>query len=286
MFQVKILYFLTAVLVVVCASENDTINNVDTKRSAVCLIQRVAQHNHITATYTKVNFAQRNGTTHVECKLKLGTEEYHGNSTSFSKAKEKVAREAYALTKYTKPPLKNQTCIAPPVPPKNDISLLEEYATAIRKFTIYEETHSGIGKYEYKVTLDGKSATAASESTKKEAKKLAAASLIAQIGRESVINTLTSKYNRTEHHTMEPEERLRKIIRVTDLSGDGTYTKLRETSEREAGKTVKRIVMQVEAKNAIAAGAGYTEDEASSNAAANLLRHLGFVVDYPPKTQN
>lgn len=284
MFQAKFLYFFVAILVAVCATEITNDVGVDTKRSAVCLIYRIAQHNHVNASFTKVNIVQRNGTTHIECKLNLGNEEYIGNSTAFGKAKEKVARQAYAKTKYQKPAIENRTCLIPVHTIKNDINLLQEYATAINSSVKYEEKpQDNRCKFEYVVSLDGKSASAISDTKKKEAKRLAAALLIDRIGRDAIVNTLSSKFNGSNYHSMEPVQRLRKIIQVTDLSGDAVYSKMQESSERKAGKIVKRIVMQVEAKSSMAAGAGTTVEEASTNAAANLLRHLGFVVDYPPK---
>lgn len=285
MFQAKFLYFLVAILVTVCATEITNDDSVDTKRSAVCLIYRIAQHNHVNASFIKVNINQRNGTTYIECKLNLGNEEYTGDSTAFGKAKEKVARQAYAKTKYQKPAIQNRTCLIPVHTIKNDINLLQEYATVIGKLITYEEKpQENRCKFEYMVSLDGKTASAISDKKKKEAKRLAAALLIDRIGRDAIVNTLSLKYNGTDYHSMEPMQRLRKIIQVTDLSGDAIYSKMQETSERKASKTVKRIVMQVEAKSSMAVGAGTTVEEASTNAAVNLLRHLGFAVDYPPKT--
>lgn len=287
MFWTKRFYILASILAVACAIVSDSNNGFDTNRSAVCLIYRVAQHNHVNATFTKVNIEQRNGTTNIECKLNLGNEEYSRDSTSFAKAKEKVAREAYAKTKYTKPAIQNKTCLIPVHSVKNDISLLQEYANVVNKTIRYEEIpQASKCKFEYLVSIDGQSASAISDVKKKEAKRLAAARLIDQIGRESIINALSAKFNATDYHSMEPTQRLRKIVQVTDLSDDAVYTKREETMERKGGKTVKRIVMQVEAKSSMAAGSGTTIEEATSAAAANLLRHLGFVVNYPPKAQN
>lgn len=284
MFQAKILYIFVTVLVAVCAIESNSNDGFETKRSAVCLIYRVAQHNHVTATFTKVKFEQRNGTTHIECKLNLGNEEYTKDSTSFAKAKEKVSREAYAKTKYTKPAIQNKTCLIPVHSVKSNVSLLQEYATAVNKTVRYEERpQASRSRFEYVVSIEGQSASADSDVKKKEAKQLAAGRLIDLIGRQIIINTLSAKYNATDYHTMEPTQRLRKIVQVTDLSGDAVYTKTQETTERKGGKTVKRIVMQVEARMSAAAGAGSTIEEASTAAAANLLRHFGFMVNYPPK---
>lgn len=139
MFQAKMFYFLVGILVLVCTTENN-VDGLGIERSAVCLIQRIAQYNHIDATYTKVSFEQRNGTIHSECKLLLGTEEYTSNSTSFPNAKEKVARQAYTKTRYQRPEIRNRTCLNHTPTNKSDISILEEYANAIDATVVsYEE---------------------------------------------------------------------------------------------------------------------------------------------------
>lgn len=257
------------------------------KRSAVCLIERVASHNHITAKFERINYEQKNnGTTLIKCQLELGTEKYKANSTSFPKAKEKVSRQAYALTNYTKPTLGNRTCIAndnDAVIVKSDISLLEEYSHLIGGHVLYNEAaRNSNGTFECVASFDGKSASGIGHK-KRDAKAAAATHLLDLVGRSKVIGALRNKYNATGYHNMEPMSRLRKIISVTHINGEGVYSKVKEVTENLQGKgPVKRIVAQVSAVNMMAAGVGDTYDEACSNAAAKLLEGLNFTVTYHP----
>lgn len=269
MFQVKLIFFSVALTLVASTTDFEIVEGI--KRSAVCLIERVANHNHVAAKFQKTRPEQKNGTTLIRCKLDLGTEEYAANSTSLAMAKEKVSRQAYALTKYQKPPLGNRTCIVHLPTAKSDISLLEEYAHSIHGHVLYSEKprHQN-GTFECDVTLNEKSGSGIGQN-KQLAKTAAATQLLNAIGRAKVINSLTAKYNQPRYHAMEPTKRLRKIIGITELNGDGIYTKENEVSEGAS----KRIVAQVKTNgyiNAMAAGSGATYEEACSNAAANLLR--------------
>lgn len=275
MFRIKLIFFLVAFTLVASTTDFGIVEGI--KRSAVCLIQRVATHNHVTAKYDKVSQEQKNGTTLIRCKLELGTEEYAANSTSLAKAKEKVSRQAYALTKYQKPPLGNRTCIVHHPTAKSDISLLEEYAQFIHSHVLYaEKPRNPNGTFESGATLNEKSGSGIGNS-KKLAKTAAATKLLDVIGRKKVTDALTGKYNKPEYHNVDPTIRLRKIVCVTELNGDAIYTKQKEVTEA-AGK---RIVAQVETSDAMATGSGATYEEACSNAAANLLRnYLHFNVTY------
>lgn len=273
MFQLKLIFISIAFAFTFVASSGDFQLIDGVKRSAVCLIQRIASHNHITAKYEKVNQLQKNTTTLIKCKLELGTEVYMVNSTSLSKAKEKVSREAYALTKYQKPSLGNRTCIVHQPSVKSDISLLEEYAQSIRKHVLYSEkarhTNHTFG---CDVTLDGKAASGIGLS-KKLAKTAAATHLVDAIGRANVVNALTAKYNQPQYHGMAPMERLRKIIGVTDLNGDAVYSKV-------SGGSGKPIHVRITTSDTVANGSGATYEEACSNAAAHVLEHMRFTVTY------
>lgn len=275
MLALKAIFISVAFTVVVSTADYQLIGGI--KRSAVCLIQRIANHNHITAKYEKISQVQKNGTTSIRCKLDLGTEEYMANSTSLSMAKEKVSRQAYALTKYQKPPLtNNRTCIIHQPNEKSDISLLEEYGQSIQKHVIYsEKARHQNGTFECDVTLDGKSASGVGVN-KKSAKTDAATHLLNAIGRSTVVNALTAKYNQPRYHSMDPVERLRKILRVTALNGDGIYKKINEVSEGSG----KRFVAQVITSDVMANGSGATYEEACSNAAVNVLKNMNFIVTY------
>lgn len=276
MVQAKIVYFFVGLFIAVSANELD---EVGIKRSAVCLIGRVAKQNHINANFTKVSLTQIYGKTDFKCKLTLGIEEYTDNGSSFAKAKEKAAREAYAKTKYAKPALGNRTCVMSTAPSiKSDISLLEEYGHAINASAGYEDkTQIAAHKFECSVTFDGQTASGIGE-TKKKAKQLAATALIDIIGRTKIIDELMAKYNRTQYHNDNPVKRLRKIMSVSDLEEDAAYSKIRERTETKDGKEVKIIVAQVIAKGLMVTGSGPTYEEACNNAAAKLLRNLKYIV--------
>lgn len=275
MFRIKLIFFSIAVffcISVVSETDYEIVEGI--KRSAVCLVERIARHNHINAKFQKVSLEQKNGTTFIKCKLELGTEEYAANSTSWPKSKEKVSRQAYAkTTKYQKPPLGNRTCIVHQPNTKSDISLLEEYAQSIRSHVFYSEKprHQN-SSFECDATLNDKSGSGIGH-TKQLAKTAAATQLLNVIGRADVIRALTMKYNQPQYHNMEPTKRLRKIIRVTELNGDGVYTEMKE-------KAGKPIVAEVRTSDAVTRGSGSTFEEARSEAAANLLRNMHFDVTY------
>lgn len=282
MFKAKLIYFVAGIVLTICATD------VEIKRSAVCLVERVAVQNHVTAKYEKVHLDEQKNRK-ITCKLVLGTEEYTGNSTSKSlaKAKEKVARQAYALTKYTKPPIENQTCIVPPPTVKSDISLLEEYGHVVGNHMMYSEVHHSFnGSFEYVAMLGDKSASGLGY-RKKTAKTAAATNLVETIGRSKVVGALRAKYNDRKYHNMDPKLRLRKILHITDLSDNPEYTKEDEHFEQVDGKgQVKRIIAQVATSDYIAAGSGTTFEEASSKAAANLLITMNYTVSYTPQAQD
>lgn len=280
MAQVKLLAYLVIAVFGLTVVSADYEVDLGIKRSAICLIENVARHNNVSVKFGKVDQEVRNGTPKINCKLELGTEQYTGNSTSYKKAKEAVARQAYAKTKYAKPTLSNRTCVIATATIKSDISLLEEFGNAIGEFVHYDEI-AGQATFKMNVSLNGKTAMGTGP-RKQIAKTDAATRLIDAIGRTNVTNTLFQKYNRPKYHNMEPTERLRKIMRIKDLSADGVYTKLNELAENKGGKSVKVIVAQVDAQIASqgykVAGTGPTFEEAKSKAAANLLRHLDFTV--------
>lgn len=282
MLEAKLIYFVAAFILVVCATDFEIIAG--EKRSAVCLVEQVAVHNHITAKYEKVQHGEQKNRK-ITCKLELGNEQYVGNSSSKSvaKAKEKVARQAYALTKYTKPPIENRTCIlhTPPPAVKSDISLLEEYGHVVGNHMMYSEVHHSFnGSFEYVARLGDKSASGLGYK-KKTAKNAAATNLVETIGRSKVVDALRAKYNDHKYHDMDPKLRLRKILRITDLSENGDYTKESEHFEHVDGKgQTKRIIAKLTTNDFMAAGTGSTFEEASSNAAANLLRTMNYTVTW------
>lgn len=281
MLQFKLFCFALGILVSVCGGTETDFDSVGIKRSAVCLIERVAQHNNLTVHYEKVNLQHhKNGTTHTKCKLELGTEQYTANSTSYAKAKEKVAREAYALTKYSKPPIGNKTCLVHTEQTKSDISLLQEYARAIGKEVRFNELpQNGQQGFEIEVSLDDKKASG-KDAKKKGAKALAAKNLIDKINRIKIIDQLALKYNRTEFHGMNPVLRLRKIARITEHQvGDAEYTKMSEVLEPKTRK-IKSVVVQVQAHGYVTTGTGPTYQAASLSAATNLLRTMHFTVTF------
>lgn len=282
MIQAKFVHFIVGVIIAFSASGGVlSTDNADTdvgiKRSAVCLIQHLAHHNHIEAKYENKSFEQRNATTSTKCKLNLGKEHYESESTSYKKCKDKVSRQAYALTNYTKPALHDRTCIIQTPTAKSDISLLHEYAQALHSYVTFEEK-----PHEVIATLGNLSASGTSNQTKKKAKTAAASNLIEKIGRKEIVNKLESKFNGTDFHGMDPVERLRKIIRVSDTTGDAAYAKLTQSTELKGGQRVETIIAKVEAKDSEVTGKGSTLEEAKRDAAANLLRELGFIVNYPP----
>lgn len=278
MLHLKLFYFAIGVIVAVSGTESDL--DVGVKRSAVCLIERVAKHNNLTAHYEKVNLQHhKNGTTHVKCRLELGTENYTENSTSFTKAKEKAARAAYALTKYSKPALGNRTCLVHTELTKSDLSLLEEYATAIGKEVRYtQKGQNGKKSFEVEISLDNQSANGVG-SKKKAAKAAAAKSLIEKIGRVKIIDRLAQKFNQTKYHGLDPVQRVRKIVRITDFYGDGEYT--RNDVDSKTNKNGSRnVIVKLRANDYLTTGSGTTFQEASSNAAANLLLNMNFTVTH------
>lgn len=265
---------------IVVSSVDPSDVELDTKRNAVCLIERVAQHNNITAVYTQVSNTTDGNFVHLKYKLQLGNEAYEDTSTTVKKAKEKCARQAYAKTKYEKPALKNRTCLVENTPVRTNVMVLYEYATLLGENVGVDEKHIGRNPNAYEITLSlhGKTASANGTGIKKSAiKEQAATRLLDGFGRQNVVNALMQKFNGTAYHRMNPIERLRKVVNAAnDLKG------VRFTVQREFEENgVKKVAVQASALIHETIGRATTEIEAKKLAAAEILRLSGFVVTYP-----
>lgn len=282
MFQIKIVYFAVCVTLAVCIKDFDTYNGI--KKSAVCLIQRIAQHHDVIAEYHIERFERKGNITDVACRLNLGKEVYNANSTSLLKANEVAARKAFAETRLKKYAIENITCDVYGPGKKSDADLLEEYADYLEEDITYnEDTQFTNGTYKYTASLNGTSASGYGCS-RKFTKQEAAAQLMQTIGRLHVVDALTMQYNDSQYHDMEPMKRLRKIVRITDPTAEVVYINKDEKFETQEEKIkLTRIIALAMAIDYVASGEGNDFYEAKREAAATLLRNMDFTVTYDPK---
>lgn len=283
MFRINLVYLVVCFTLAVCATDFDIYDGV--KKSAVCLVQRIAQYHDVIAEYHIIKFEMNENTTEVESELKLGTEKFTANSTSLFKANELVARKALAATTLSKSSLENITCDVYGPDKKNDVDLLQDYADLLDEaISFHEDIQFTNGTYKYTASLNGTSAIGYGCS-RRFTRKEAASQLMQNIGRLHVIEALTMQYNQTKYHDMEPIKRLRKIVHITEPSCDVVYIKKDEKFETQEEKVqrVTRIVAEAMAIDYVQAGEGNNYYEAKREAAANLLRNMKFVVTYDPE---
>lgn len=287
----KIILFLVFIELTLygCFAEDDsylTING--TRRSGVCLIENVAAFNKIDADFELINKTKIDGMDHFRYKLTLGTEVYNSSATSKKGSKEKVSRQAYALTKYNKPPLDDRTCIIQTAHIKSNLSILHEYATSINQSLQVDEKQINRSPSEYEIVLqlNGKRATEIGHG-KQKVKQRAAHHLIELLGKQNVFAALIGKYNATRYHGMQPVQRLQKIVSTITFDEDVQYTEVDSLDKvNELGHRVREIIVEAEFKDVVARGTGTTFKEAKNDAAANILKQKGFAVTYQKTNEN
>lgn len=244
-------------------------------RSAVCLINQLAQHNKITAQF-ELEETPNTNQTHYMYQLELGEEKYHASSTTKSKTKEKVSREAYTKTRYEKPKLKERTCINNERAPKSNVSLIYEYAIEKNKTVTVDVSHINLwpNTFQADIELDNYKASAIG-SNKSEAKESAAIMLVNKIGRAEILRSLEVKYNSARYMVMEPVERLRLLL-WSRGENPLSFVMLQEISH---GDRTSTYVMKVDVPYLDAVGSGATTAIAQNAAANNALRLLNFNIN-------
>jgi len=247
------------------------------KRSARCLINELAHFNGIEAKY---HFVGETGLPHNKTftyQLLLGKERYSANGLSKKKAKEKVAREAYSLTKYKKPPVKPKTCTTD----KSTVNMVQEWAQRNGKRVSYYVKRQNLGPpktYVMECWVDGNLTTEAENTLKKAAKQEAAEKMLEKVKwlRFSVDNG--KKYNKTEFLTMNAISRLNEI-QLARHEMEPRYQLLEEIKKvDEKGKDVTVFVMQVTAGKEAAIGFGETMKKAKLDASERVLAMKDFVI--------
>lgn len=250
--------------------------DVSKHRSAVCLINQLAQKNRIPYSFTEIarQGDRASAATSFEYQLSLGNETYQKTASDRKNAKEKVAREAYDRTAYPKPHLKNATCVENQ--PRSPVSLLYEYATTqhqgLSDKVIHESTLPSVFKVELR--LDDKESSGTGYSIKK-AKAQAAERLIAMIGREHLLSEITKKFNNPEFFAMTNVDRLQRLL----YARGETEATFREDAEMLSsdGRTTN-FVCTASGTTMVTQGRGALYAEAKEDAAGNYLRSLGFAV--------
>lgn len=259
------------------------VDDVTKNRSAVCLINQLAQRNNITAKFTCSDHIATTAPTPAvtsprpptyECRLNLGRETYRASASSQRSSKEKVSRQAYSETSYTKPRLKERTCAQTNI--KTNVSLIYEYASVKGKTVFDKVTHLSTrpNKFRVELRLDSKSISEDGYSIK-EAKNKAAASLMIIIGRENVLTEITEKFNDAKYLDLKNVDRLNLIFAARgepepEIKFDD------EVSDPTGARS--SLICKVFTSDAIYTGSGLSLDDAREDAARNYLRALNFEV--------
>lgn len=249
-------------------------------RSPICLINRVAQKNNITARYEEVKIETGATATQMPAttakpssfafRLHLGNEIYRAVALTKAKAKDKVAREAYDKTKYQKPTLKERTCVENAT--RTIVSILYEFATVNKTMILNKEIQLEVlpPKYRVELTLDGMMASGEGRS-KRVAKQEAASKIVAMLGKDNVLREITKKFDRPEYLEMGAVERL-DLILYTRSEPLAKYTLNDEVGDLGSITYLSRV----ETETGDAVGTGKTLDESRDDAATNLLRAFGY----------
>lgn len=251
------------------------------KRSAKCLIQNLATFNNITALYHEVGVTGPSNNQTFEIQLSLGRESYTNHGTSKKKTMEKVSREAYALTRYTKPPLKPNTCA---INDKSPINMVYEWAEKYKLPVSLYVTNIEMGSPKlYVVNCDvgnGNITTQANSTTKKEAKKLAALKMITLLKDVHWETDSAARYNRTEKNVnMHPISRLNAIQAARGEDEVSCRYRNQVTTTNTDGASISHVIYHCDAGNYRAVGTGTNAKMAKKDAAVNILRLMNFVVN-------
>lgn len=274
--QIVFTIFVISIGIIPIASRDDDyhliINGV--QRSAICLVQMIAQENHLVVFYNFTEKHRINETLYFTCELHLKNENYTASATSKKKSKEKVAATAYNQTSFAKPKnITDRTCKIS-IHIRSDLSVLYEYATFLNTTLAISERQTAVSpaKFEVTIGLDGKSASATGHK-KSTIKQTAATELIEALNRGNVINALVRRYNAPKYQQMNSVDRLNKII-GTSGEGPAVYT----VQEQPDNNNGRRYKVNVLAENAEAFGFGNTLDEANEDGAKQILKMLDFIV--------
>lgn len=255
--------------------------DVSKHRSAVCLINQLAQKNNITAKYNYIALARQGEGAPAtprpqsfEYQLTLGDESYTKTASDKRNAKEGVSREAYDKTRYPKPHLKDRTCVENAL--RSNVSLLYEYATTQHKGILDKVIHESTlpNKFRVELKLDDKEGIDTGFSIK-QAKAKAAEKLIAMIGREHILSEITKKFNDPEFFEMKNAERLQRILYARGESEP--KFELDAEMQSSDGRTTN-YVYTASGSTMVTSGSGNSEEDAREDAARNYLKSLGFEV--------
>lgn len=247
------------------------------ERSAICLVQMIAQRNKINVVYNLTDEHRINDTSYFifTYDIHLGNETYNASATSKKKSKEKVAATAFNQTSFTHPAnITDRTCKIP-LHPRTDLSVLHEYATLLSTRLAISERQVAVipPKFEITIGLNGKSASATGLK-KSTTKQTAATQLMEALNRERVINDLVRRYNTTKYQGMNSVDRLEKII-LTSSEDPAEYIVTEEPNTQNGNRYKVHVLAH---KGAETFGFGKTLDEAKEDGAKNILKIFDFIV--------
>lgn len=251
-------------------------------RSAVCLVNQVAQKNNVTAKFSCTDHTPTTQPSQVlsnapyqssyECRLALGRETYHGSASTKKNAKEKISREAYDQTRYTKPRLKERTCVEMII--RTNVSLIYEYASVKGKMIFDRVEHLSTVPNKFRVDLRFENKNASGEGYSiKEAKNIAAERLIIIIGRDHVLEEITNKFKDPKYNSKTNVEKLTMILAAR---GEPEPIIKLDDEMQDATGIGSTYICKVYSNDAIYSGTGLTLEAAREDAAGNYLRGLHF----------
>lgn len=246
------------------------------KRSTKCLIILLAHTNNITATYKQIKESGLSHNLTFTAELLLGpSERYQAHGSSKKKAEEKVSREAWALTHYTKPQLKPTTCA---ITEKSSINILNEWGDANSanvQCYIVEQQLGPPKEYVMECKVNNNITTRANATSKKAAKINAAEKMLTHLNYLRITaKDPAQRYNTTELIGMNPISRLHEI---QSARGEDEPA-FRLMSEMKDKDNVRSFIVQYGVSRYLAVGSGRKLKDAKRDAANNLLKLMGFIV--------
>lgn len=255
-------------------------------RSYRCLVIEVSQINHILMDFHLIG-EHSHGTSHIfEYRLNLGNEQYTGSGSSKRKAQETISEKAFNTTNYRKPDMNKKSCIIQPSP----VNRLQEWAIGRNiqiTYVVANELRGPPKKYLMQCLLIEHNLTSSGEGTnKKQAKAMAAQNMLTTLERMNIIvNTDETfglkylklvKYNTTVSALHHPISRLFEIQSIRHAA----EPIFRQREVVDMGEpNLKMYLYQISVGTLRDHGNGKSPKEAKKNAARNMLKQMGFLVN-------
>lgn len=253
------------------------------KLSYRCLIIAIGHMNRVIVDYHLVGEHSKGSNHTFEYRLHLGSETYTGAGSSKRKAQETISEAAYRSTHYRKPDSNNKICVNDPSP----VNKLQEWAkkrNTLISYIVKAEVRRPEPKFTIECLLGEYNLSSSGEATNKKLAKAAAAKnmlltlerLQINVDMEETIGSLkVGAYNTTNSTLLHPISRLFEIQAIRHAA----EPVFRRKDVIDVGEpNLKQYLFEIGVGKLRELGSGKSPKEARKQAAHNMLKQMGFIV--------